>query len=397
LQVVKIRPFCQRLQWIRFCDEDEATYDSPSDFGENFDDERPGRWTRIASVKSPKSLEDEFFEELNRSARAIAVEASGPSDINHSRASDEEVEILAECFRHLKLAKNLQCIKLCSAYGHDGVIRGMSLASFSPKVVVLTIDVAYLTRVGYGKLSDNPQDYSKYVKGLKINPSYATDPNDYWIDEQERSIPWGAHIKNFRPTTTTLTKLVSALINIESLTICGCRIYHSIRLCHGCDDLFAKNFALTFYPQLGTLNLNHVFMSGGRLRRFIKRHSNSLFEVNMVGVVLTDGSWRSIAQGLAKLPELRGLRLSSLRQKHRELNDRPPSEYHNVSRISLHSRSHIHDFLTIAVEYFSTVQCSNPDRFRRRPPKYHQAKLFEPPFPQDGVDSGDRLAADEEE
>jgi hypothetical protein len=389
LHIVKIPAFCERLKWIRFCDiEDELDDDHPPGFGEEFDFEGTGNWTRIAPVESPICPEYEFLSdsgeapntgESGQFASASLVRASKLSGLERALASDEVVHNLTKCFQHLKVAKDLKVIKLYGAHGHDEVLRGMSLASFPRKVVDLAIDVARLTRVGYGSVSDRPQDYVQYVRGLQIDPSDAPDPGPAtWVDKYQGCNPFGVHIKNFRPTTTTLTKLVSAFVSIENLTIYGCRMYRNIRFCHGCDDLFAKSFAPAYFPYLSNLNLNHILISGGRLRRFVKRHSATLFRVEMVRVMLTDGSWRSIFQGLAKLSKLKNLKLHNLRQKHREQSGMPPEGCRVVSHILTGSERHVQVFLNSAVEFFSTFQGINPDRFRKSPPIYHQVKLFEP-------------------
>jgi hypothetical protein len=395
LHIVKIPAFCERLKWIRFCDvEDEHEYDDPPGFGEECDFEGIGNWTRIAPVESPVCHKYELIvnsrEELltgiaSQFAHANLVGASKLSALEQTQASDDVVHILTKCFQHLKVAKDLKAIKLHGAHGQHEVLKGMSLVSFPWKAVDLAIDVARLTRVGYGSVSDQPQDFAQYVRGLQIDPSDAPTSNPaVWVDKYEACNPFGVHIKNFRPTTTTLTKLVSALVNIENLTIYGCRMYRNIRFCHGCDDLFAKNFTPVFYPQLGSLIINHILISGGRLRRFIKRHSETLLNVEMVRVMLTDSSWRSIFQGLAKLSKLKNLKLHNLRQKHREQSERPPEGCRVVSHVFTGSERHVQDFLNFAIDFFSTFQGINPQRFRKSPPIYHQVKLFElPPMEED--------------
>jgi hypothetical protein len=48
------------------------------------------------------------------------------------------------------------------------------------------------------------------------------------------------------------------------------------------------------------------------------------------------------------------------------------------SHVLTGSERHVQVFLNIAVDFFSTFQGINPDRFRKSPPIYHQVKLFEP-------------------
>jgi hypothetical protein len=274
------------------------------------------------------------------------------------RSSSEAINRLAECFRNLEKAKNLERIELCSNRGHDMVLRAMSLAEFSRQLVYFGIEPKQLSKVGYGMLSTSPKECVKYIKGLQIQPMLG-DPQEAGHElptDQRKENVMGLHIKDYRPTTAEFTNLVSAL---------------------------ARVFARTVFPNLSCLTVTRTFMSGGRLRNFVKRHATTLMSVDMTFVTLTDGTWRSIAQGLAKLPRLRALDLSALRQKGRAAKNtrqttRPP-QYTNTSTISFKDADHVKQFLKIFIICFSTVQCLSPGRFKRSPPIYHEARLFDLP------------------
>jgi hypothetical protein len=301
------------------------------------------------------------------------------------RSSSEAINRLAECFRNLEKAKNLERIELCSNRGHDMVLRAMSLAEFSRQLVYFGIEPKQLSKVGYGMLSTSPKECVKYIKGLQIQPMLG-DPQEAGHElptDQRKENVMGLHIKDYRPTTAEFTNLVSALVSVGTLEYNGCRAHPEIRLCHACDDLFARVFARTVFPNLSCLTVTRTFMSGGRLRNFVKRHATTLMSVDMTFVTLTDGTWRSIAQGLAKLPRLRALDLSALRQKGRAAKNtrqttRPP-QYTNTSTISFKDADHVKQFLKIFIICFSTVQCLSPGRFKRSPPIYHEARLFDLP------------------
>jgi hypothetical protein len=284
------------------------------------------------------------------------------------------VDILSDCIRQLKTAKMWQRIEIVSEDGHDLVIRALLLALVPRRVLYLNVDVNRLTNMAYGSLSDTPQAYAPYVKGLQVRAPMVDDYEKRI--EKEDGNPLGVHIKDFRPTTTEVAQFIASFINVESLRIQGCRDSPMLRICHGCDDLFAKNFGPTLYPNLSQLTLRNLYISGSRLRRFIKRHSGTMIHVDMKYVTLTDGSWRSIAQGLAKLPNLRELSLESIQQKGNSKAVTLPAQYNNHYCVKLEDRGQVQNFFKIFLEFFSTVQRLNPSRFRESRPMYHDVRLF---------------------
>jgi hypothetical protein len=103
---------------------------------------------------------------------------------------------------------------------------------------------------------------------------------------------------------------------VEHIEISGCAFRPALRLCHGCQDLFATHFAPAPYAYLSRLQLTCLYISGGKLRRFIKHHSATLHAFEATWTFLTDGSWKSVFQGLRKLENLNSLDLHNLQQKH---------------------------------------------------------------------------------
>jgi hypothetical protein len=304
------------------------------------------------------------------------------------QALNEPTGLPAQCFRILNTAKNLERLELVGNFGHELLLRAMDFARFPRKQLFLTISPAQFAKAGYGCLSSDPAAYMRYIKGISIQPELSDDhtnskgfllpSNELSAKEREESLV-GLHIKNFRPTTTYFKKFIAAFHDLETLELHGCRSNPSLRLCHGCEDIFVKNFAHTLYPNLRTLAITSMFISGGRLRKFIKRHSATLNDVQIFYVMLTDGSWRLVAQGLAKLPLLSELNLMHLREKHATKITGRPAQYTNDSQVSLSDRSLIEQFLQAFVTFFGTVQYLTHTRVSGSPPIYHEAKLFKVP------------------
>jgi hypothetical protein len=294
----------------------------------------------------------------------------------------------AECFRILDTADNLERIELVGNIGHDFLLRALDLARFSRRQLILSISPAQLAKAGYGCLSSNPEAYARYVKGINMQPELSDDHTnikqllvqfkELSAKDREESLT-GLHLKDFRPTTTALKRLIVAFDSLEALELHGCRSNPSLRWCHGCEDIFVQIFAHSLYPNLSRLAITSMFISGGRLRKFIKRHSATLRDVQIIYVMLTDGSWRSIAQGLAKIPLLNELNLAHLRQKHATKNTGRPAQYTNDSQVRLLDRSQIEQFLQAFVMFFGTVQYLTHTRVSGSPPIYHEAKLFKVP------------------
>jgi hypothetical protein len=66
------------------------------------------------------------------------------------------------------------------------------------------------------------------------------------------------------------------------------------------------------YPLLTKMKAARILISDSCLRAFIKHYAQSLNNIDIGYITLTDGSWRSIAQGLEKLPLITKLSLEHL-------------------------------------------------------------------------------------
>jgi hypothetical protein len=147
--------------------------------------------------------------------------------------------------------------------------------------------------------------------------------------------------------------------------------------------LFAQSFASTSFRNLSSLTIMSTFISGSRLRKFIKSHAATLHAIDISHTTLTDGSWQSIAQGLAKLPHLSNLHLISIRQKRpassRAVKHVRPAIFAAAEKVGYKEASHVQHFLSVFIACFSTVLCTNPSRFSWSRPKYFEARLFQLP------------------
>jgi hypothetical protein len=295
--------------------------------------------------------------------------------------TSDALHLLAECFRSLHDAKNLTRIELCSNYGHDLVLNALHLAGFPKKMAHFPIEPNHFSKFGYATFSRTPQMFAPYIKGLQVQPFLRNNHvsrEDPSLQETGEN-PWGLHVQKYRPTTTELSSFFAACKDIESLELFGCTSNAELRLCHGCDNVFVQNFARLQYPNLSILSVTSMFISGSRLRKFVKGHATTLAKVDITYTILTDGTWRSVTQGLAKCLLLAELRLKSLRQKRRATAITRPSGQVAYSEIYLGGTEAVQQFLQTFIAYFETVGYLNMYRIDKQYPKYYEVRLFQLP------------------
>ncbi|KAF2820179.1 hypothetical protein CC86DRAFT_449355 [Ophiobolus disseminans] len=337
----------------------------------------------ILNLYDPNAEESSESEEI--STNAESRENTQLEATEGFCRSNDALRLLTECFQNLDQARNLERIEVCTNRGHSVVLEAMKVVNLSRKLACLTIDPTALAKSGFGSLLSTPRAYASFISGLQIQPVLGDETcSENKMSKQKREKdPSGLHIQNYRSTTPEFTNLISALSDIADLGFYGCRSYPGIRLCHGCDDLFVKNVAPVFFPNISSLTVASTFISGGRLRSFVKRHAETLREVDMNYVILTDSSWRSIAQGLAKIPHLKRLKFASLRQKRPATvlttNNVRPSGYTATNEVELVDRRDVQHFLRLFIVSFNTVLYSNPSRFCWSRPKCFEARLFQLP------------------
>ncbi|KAF1914451.1 hypothetical protein BDU57DRAFT_530934 [Ampelomyces quisqualis] len=298
--------------------------------------------TQLSRLASQPAMRDRIHKIYLLDA---AITADPPAEeraqVEEFQTSDQAVELLAECFRNVETGKRLERIEPIHDSMVDLMLRAMSLCNFARRLAILPLCPNHLARVGYPCLAETPQAYLPYIKIIQIQPFLSYGPNvrgDY--DAEDENI-YGYHIKDYRSTSPEYTKLITIFSNVDRLDYYGCRSHPALKFCHGCDDLFANTFAAACFPCLRKFTVSAAFISGGRLRAFIKKHANSLIAIDISSVNLTDGSWRSIAQGLSKLPHLEKLSLCDLRQKHKATFGNRPTAYCSANTIFLDKKDNI--------------------------------------------------------
>jgi hypothetical protein len=101
-----------------------------------------------------------------------------------------------------------------------------------------------------------------------------------------------------------------------------------------------------------------MYISGSRLRGFIKRHAATLQIAIVYSVYLTDSTWRSIAQGLRKCYNLTNLAMHHLLQKRAAppLAENLPQKYarNEFGDCRIRVRTEVEELLDVFVRYFST-------------------------------------------
>lgn len=233
----------------------------------------------------------------------------------------EAVELLAACFRNLKQATSLEEIPVRGTTLHRLIHAASARSGFARKKAVFTVETENLSNADHRTLMINPADCSPYTKGVEISTPtlhymFLRPEIKQTIQDAKRWNEHGYHLKGYQPDHTNLSRLIANHSQIETLRLDGCETHPRSRFCDGCHAVFSRHVATTHYSNITRLSLHAIYISGGQLRRFIKQHSATLKEFDSTFVTLTDGSWRSIAQGLYKLPKLDMLHWALLFQKH---------------------------------------------------------------------------------
>ncbi|KAH7390772.1 hypothetical protein DE146DRAFT_662664 [Phaeosphaeria sp. MPI-PUGE-AT-0046c] len=372
LAVSRVPSFRDRFHEITFYNSDD-----PEDDEDDFEDSGSDELKLTSSMYN--SIDRSFGIDMGQEQHADQTETR-PSQrfasIKEFQASDEVAELMLGLFRNLDVAKSLEVIGFPPDFGYDLVLDALLSVKLTRKVVNLVIDPHYLATAGLQSHWVRPDSFAHCVRGLRFQPHLY-----YRHDEVQRLGSHdidldGLHIRGFRPTTPELTKTISAFVGVEYLELNGCRPNPELRFCHGCDDLFARNFAPMRYPHLTKLKVARVLISGGRLRAFIKHHAPTLTNIDIGYTTLTDGTWRSIGQGLAKLPLIEKLRLEHLQQKHHLDHDERPRHYMPSTTVTLNNFTDVKLFLEVFVTHFRTIARFSGARVTRNWPRYYEARLF---------------------
>ncbi|KAL7780366.1 hypothetical protein CFE70_010389 [Pyrenophora teres f. teres 0-1] len=151
-------------------------------------------------------------------------------------------------------------------------------------------------------------EYKDYMKSIEVNIPQLRKVRDMTermrLLEREQLKDIGYHFRDYSWFSPGISIFICDCNELLALKVVACEEAPRIRFCNGCNDVFINTIDITHYPSLAELRIWDMHISGGRLRRFIKEYGATLKKAGFFQVSLTDGSWRSIAQGLQKLPLL---------------------------------------------------------------------------------------------
>jgi hypothetical protein len=224
-----------------------------------------------------------------------AIETAKNEAIATYIESSEAVVLLAACFDNLKNAPAFEHIGFeyrdVESQGSDCynlVLSALAMSRFPRKIAMLSIRPQDVPGDRYRALTLSPQTYSSYIKGLQImSPKLLfLIGMSHKAKQQRRDANvcnnTGYHLQNYSPCHPTLSKFLKNMQEVETLEIDGCETRPRLRFCNGCHDLFSKYIANIHYSYLTCLRLNSVYISGSRLRRFIKQHSDTITKVGCI-------------------------------------------------------------------------------------------------------------------
>ncbi|KAI4706658.1 hypothetical protein J4E89_008725 [Alternaria sp. Ai002NY15] len=243
--------------------------------------------------------------------------------------SSETLHILIESFKNLARSTSLLKIQVREETAYPAVIKALNLASFPRRILHVVAEPKNLHGHSHDEFWNPLSESPHLISHMEIKASSFMDFEELNPEEREWEVEaneTGCHYSSYRSVTPSLSNLAAKLSGVETITYYGCNSSPRLRLCHGCEDIWVSLFAKNTYAHLTNLELYYGYVSGSRLRGFIKRHAGTLQHVKFDCMSLTDGNWRSIAQGLQKCPDLNYLNVGedtamggwvgSLRQRH---------------------------------------------------------------------------------
>ena len=221
--------------------------------------------------------------------------------------SSEAVHLLAECFRWLAKAEHLTKL-----YHSRSDSLHVSLAALVAVQFPIKLDIVYessdnLIHPGHGDFGRSPATYVPHISC--ISTEWGVSGISDYDDELQRDLvehrnEGGFHVRNYRLRHPAVASFFLGLRDIAHLHISGCICEPYLRFCNACDDTFTHNIFKVAFNQLTTFHLIDMYISGGRLRRFLREKGHTLTDLRFTSIALTDGSWKIIARGLEKLPLL---------------------------------------------------------------------------------------------
>jgi hypothetical protein len=168
------------------------------------------------------------------------------------------------------------------------VLFALAMSRFPRQIATLSIRPQDIPGNRYRALTLSPQTYSPYIKVIQIISSkllFLIGMSRKAKQEQRDANvcnDTGYHLQNYSPCHPKLSEFLKTMQEVETLKINGCETRLRLRFCNGCHDLFSKYIANIHYSHLTCLRLTSVYISGSRLRRFIKQHSDTITKVGCI-------------------------------------------------------------------------------------------------------------------
>jgi hypothetical protein len=201
------------------------------------------------------------------------------------RESGEAVLLLAACLHNLKNAASFTMLEVGEEDDYRLALSALELCKFPRPIATLDIESEYIQGYQSRALSTDTTDIASYLKGVKVvAPTLAEHGIQFrvYVGTEEKiqrhqrlvraardSNEVKFHFQNYTPRRLKLPEIIGNTSGIEHLELDGCceRDKHPLRFCNGCQDVFARRVATTYYTHLTSFCVRAMYISGGRLRR----------------------------------------------------------------------------------------------------------------------------------
>jgi hypothetical protein len=125
-----------------------------------------------------------------------------------------------------------------------------------------------------------------YIAGLRSKLNKATVPNI------------GCHVASYRIQDTEIAAFFATHHAVEYMQLLRSLNEPLWQDCIACNDLLAEHIALNEYTFLSSLSISSNFVYGCQLQRFLMGYTGTLKTIHLSGVILVEGSWKSIAHSM---------------------------------------------------------------------------------------------------
>ncbi|KAF2475937.1 uncharacterized protein BDR25DRAFT_310368 [Lindgomyces ingoldianus] len=227
-------------------------------------------------------------------AKSPYLDWEGLLEFKHS---PDVVHILTQIFTNLKGAKGLHTINIDG--GFEEALAALKESRLE-NVAVFVIWPEALRKDGDSKLWSYVPLSTGSLRGIIVRFE-------------------GLHgHKGYDPSHPSMRALIKATRDVPEITIYGCKRDSWVHFCPGCYNLFTKSFSTISFPNLRSLKLVHLYISGYSFRTFIAQHSKTLTNFEMMDVRLISDSWKALFHQLQDFGTLKLLRLAGLYQNVHE-------------------------------------------------------------------------------